>query len=103
MNRRNLFTDFAKTSRFIPHRASPGVKRFTNALLRTHENEEVRFYDDLIRGRQCVINFMYADCHGACPIVTSKMVSIYDVLKDRMGRDIFFYSISAKPQTDTPT
>ena len=102
MKRRDLFTDLANKTRFVPHRASPGARRFTNALLRTHENKEVRFYDDLIRGRQVIINSMYADCHGACPIVTATMVRLYDALKDRMGKDLFFYSFSVKPQQDTP-
>lgn len=103
MKRRNLLTDFAKNeSRFVPHRASPGARRYTNIALKTHENKEVRFYDDLIRGKQAVINFMYADCDGACPIVTATMVKIYKALKPRMGKDLFFYSISVKPEDDDP-
>ena len=102
MKRRELITDFANKSRFVPHRASPGARRFTNALLRTHDNEEVRFYDDLIKGRQVVINLMYADCHAACPLVTATLGRVYDALKERMGRDIFFYSLTVKPETDNP-
>jgi protein SCO1/2 len=98
-----MFTNLVPSgTAFVPHRASPGAKRFTNAELVTHEGKKVRFYDDLIRGRQTVTNFMYAECHGACPIVTAKMVQIYNELKDRMGRDVFFYSISVKPEQDTP-
>jgi protein SCO1/2 len=103
MKRRELFTGFASSkSRFAPHPASPGVGRFTNALFRTHENEDVRFYDDLIRGRQVVINFMYAQCHGACPMVTSTLIKVHRALKDRMGKDVFFYSITVKPEEDDP-
>jgi protein SCO1/2 len=102
MKRRELLTGVASKTSFEPHIASPGVARFTNALLRTHENQEVRFYDDLIRGRQVVINFMYADCHGACPMVTSTLIKVHRALKNRMGRDVFFYSLTVKPETDTP-
>src|SRR5882757_8112751 len=98
MNRRELFSGFAPTKlSFVPHPASPGVGRFTNAVLRTHEDQEVRFYDDLIKGRQVVINFMYAQCHGACPMVTSALLKVYQALKDRMDQDVFFYSITVKP------
>lgn len=100
MNRRELLT--ASKPRFTPHRASPGARRFTNARLRTHENQQVRFYDDLIRGRQSVTQFMYADCNGACPLVTTSMLKVYKALQDRMGRDVFFYSITIKPETDDP-
>ncbi len=98
MDRRSLFTKV-----FAPHPASPGAAKFTNAVLRTHDNKEVRFYDDLIKGKQVVINMMYADCHGACPLVTTVMKKTYRDLKDRMGKDLFFYSITIKPEDDTPT
>ncbi|HJY26835.1 MAG TPA: SCO family protein [Pyrinomonadaceae bacterium] len=88
---------------FEPHPASPGTTRYTNAVLRTHNNEEVKFYDDLIRGKQCVVNFMYAECHGSCPVVTQTLKTIYRELKDRMGKNLFFYSITTKPEEDTPT
>ena len=87
---------------FKPHPYSQGAAKFTNAVLRTQDNKEVRFYDDLIKGRQCVINLMYAQCHGACPLVTTVMKRTYRDLKDRMGKDLFFYSISVKPQDDSP-
>lgn len=97
MERRELFKRV-----FEPHPASPGVTRYTNAVLRTQDNKEVRFYDDLIRGKQVVINLMYAECHGACPLVTQTMKKTYRQLKDRMGKDLFFYSLTVKPQDDTP-
>lgn len=87
---------------FEPHPASPGVARYTNAVLRTQDNKEVRFYDDLIRGRQVMVNFMYAECQGACGLTTQKLKGIYSQLKNRMGNDLFFYSISIKPEDDTP-
>ena len=97
MDRRELFSRV-----FEPHPASPGPSRYTNAVLRTQDNKEVRFYDDLIRGRQAVVNFMYAECHGACPLVTQTLKNTYRDLKDRMGKDLFFYSITTKPDDDTP-
>jgi protein SCO1/2 len=86
----------------LPHVASPGPAVFTNALLRTHENKEVRFYDDLIKGKQVLINLMYATCEGACPVVTSNLVRVYDALKDRMGKDLFLLSMTVKPEEDDP-
>jgi len=87
---------------FEPHPASPGISRYTNAVLRNQNNEALKFYDDLIRGKQCVVNFMYAECHGSCPAVTQTLKTIYRELKDRMNKDLFFYSITIKPENDTP-
>jgi protein SCO1 len=108
MHRRNLFTTFAGDKpaegkpTFTPHPASRGAKAFTNALLRTHENKEVRFYDDLIKGRQVIINMMYANCESQCPLITSKLVQVHKALNDRMGKDLFMYSITLKPEQDDP-
>jgi protein SCO1/2 len=108
MHRRNLFANFMSENpvesrpSFTPHPASRGAKRFTNALLRTHEDKEVRFYDDLIKGRQVIINMMYANCEGACPLITSTLVKVHKHYKERMGKDLFMYSITLKPEQDDP-
>jgi protein SCO1 len=103
MKRRNLFTHFTdhKAPR-EPHVVANKVERFTNALLRTHENKEVRFYDDLIKGRQVIINLMYATCEGICPLVTTNLIKVHQALKQRMGQNLFLYSITLKPEVDHP-
>jgi len=35
---------------------------FPNVELTTHNGDQVRFYDDLLKGKIVVINFMYASC-----------------------------------------
>jgi protein SCO1/2 len=106
MRRRTLFTNFVAREpserTFKPHPGSPGPAIFTNALLRTHEDKQVRFYDDLIRGKQVLINLMYANCESACPLVTSRLVKVYQELKDRMGKNLFMYSMTVKPEQDDP-
>src|SRR5688572_14082560 len=42
-------------------------RHFPNILLTTHEGKKVRFYDDLIKDKIVVINFMYVKCDGVCP------------------------------------
>lgn len=108
MHRRNLFANFMSDNQaqrkpsFTPHPASRVAKRIPNVLLRTHEDKEVRFYDDLIKGRQAIINMMYANCKGACPEVTATLVKVHKHYKDRMGKDLFMYSITLKPEQDDP-
>jgi protein SCO1/2 len=38
--------------------------RLPNIALQTHEGRRVRFYDDLVRGRVVLINFIYTKCTG---------------------------------------
>jgi protein SCO1/2 len=85
-----------------PAPRGPRAGYFPNFMLRTHEGKQVRFYDDLIRGKIVVINMMYADCTGICPAMTANLVKVQRALAPRVGRDIFMYSITLQPKDDTP-
>lgn len=74
---------------------------FPNVELVTHEGRKARFYDDLIKDKNVVINFMYAHCEKICPPVTANLARVQKRLRDRIGRDIFMYSITLKPEEDT--
>jgi len=101
MNRRNLFTGFANSATRTAV-VSKGSGYFTNALLRTHENKQVKFYDDLIKDKHVIIHLMYANCEGVCPAATANLKRLHEALKDRIGRDLFMYWITLKPEEDTP-
>ncbi|PYP84990.1 MAG: SCO family protein [Blastocatellia bacterium AA13] len=75
---------------------------FPNLELVTHEGKKVRFYDDLIKDKIVIINFMYANCEGICPGITANLVRVQKAFGDRVGRDIFMYSFTLKPEQDTP-
>jgi protein SCO1/2 len=81
----------------------PGADRFPNVTLTTQDGTPVRFYDDLIKGKTVAMNLIYTTCTYACPLETAKMAQVQRLLGDRMGRDIFFYSITIDPEHDTPS
>jgi protein SCO1/2 len=78
------------------------ARYFPNVELRTHEDRPVRFYDDLIKDKIVLINFMYATCEGVCPGITANLTKVQRLLGDRIGRDVFMYSITLKPEQDPP-
>ncbi len=81
---------------------SRGAGYFPNIPLITHEGESVRFYDDLVENRVVAVNFIYTSCPDSCPAETAKLKQVYNELGDRVGRDVFMYSISIDPEHDTP-
>src|SRR5262245_9329032 len=132
LSRRQLFTLAAATP-FVGGLARAGAttfdsevspretirqRYFPNVLLRTHEGQEVRFYDDLLKGKVVTINFMYTRCaDGQCPLITANLVRVQHLLRAGdwrqcecgpgrpatvPGRDLFMYSITLTPQDDTP-
>jgi len=74
---------------------------FPNLVLTTHEGNTVKFYDDLVKDKIVVFNMFYAKCEGICSPVTRNLVRVQNLLGNRVGKDIFFYSFSLKPKEDT--
>lgn len=85
-----------------PAREAIRARYFPNVVFTTHEGKRVRFFDDLIRDKIAVIGLMYAKCQGVCPDITANLVKVQKLLGDRVGRNIFFYSITVKPEEDSP-
>ena len=83
-------------------RNGPRANYFPNVTLYTHEGKAVKFYDDLICGKLVAINMMYTQCEGICPGMTQNLRQVQERLGDRVGRDVFMYSISLLPEQDTP-
>ena len=79
-----------------------GTNRFPNVELITQDGKKVRFYDDLIKGKVVAIELMYTTCKYNCPLETARLVQVQKLLGDRMGKDVFFYSITIEPDVDTP-
>lgn len=79
-----------------------GADYFPNTILTTQDGKKVRFYDDLLKGKSVAINIIYTSCTDECPLETARMAEVQRLLGDKVGKDIFFYSISIDPEHDTP-
>src|SRR5262249_18524981 len=101
-NRRTLFPAFAWRgaepraggASLNRHFANPASSRdrirdrhFPNLVLVTQEGKRMRFYDDLIKDKIVVLNFMFTSCSGVCPAITSNLVKVQKILGPRVGRD----------------
>jgi protein SCO1/2 len=83
--------------------ASPwGEGYFPDVTLTTQDGRPVRFYQDLVKGKSVAINVIYTSCTDECPLETARMAEVQRLLGDKMGKNIFFYSISIDPGHDTP-
>ena len=79
-----------------------GENHFPNVELITQDGKKVRFYDDLVKGKVVAINLVYTTCKYSCPLETARLAQLQKLLGDRMGKDVFFYSITIDPEHDTP-
>jgi protein SCO1/2 len=79
-----------------------GADYFPDVPLVTHEGKKVRFFTDLIKDKVVAINFMYTNCPDSCALETARLREVQKLLEDRVGRDVFIYSITIDPKYDTP-
>src|SRR5207249_5853252 len=70
---------------------APRGDYFPNIVLRTHDNQPLRFYDDLLRGKVVLINFFYVTCGDICPLMTANLLRVQAALGERLGREVFMY------------
>lgn len=82
--------------------ATQNSEYFPEALVQTHDGRTLRFYSDLVKGKIVIINMMYTACTRTCPPNTASLMAVQDGLGERVGNDIFMYSITLQPEIDTP-
>lgn len=85
-----------------PKAPPQGLDQLPNTPLITQQGKTVRLYDDLIKGKTVVINFTYTHCKDICAEESARLAEVQKLLGERVGRDIFFYSLSIDPKRDTP-
>jgi cytochrome oxidase Cu insertion factor (SCO1/SenC/PrrC family) len=61
----------------------------------------VHFYNDLLKGKVVLINFLFTTCKGVCSPMTANLAKVQRYLGERVGRDINMISITVDPETDT--
>lgn len=86
----------------VPKGSPWGADYFPNVELVNQDGKTLKFYDDLIKDKVVAINFIYTHCGDSCPAETASLKRVQALLGDRVGKDIFFYSISIDPDHDTP-
>src|SRR4051794_4518 len=85
-----------------PARQAASGDSLPNVTVVDQEGRPHRFYDDLVKGRVVTLNFFFASCGETCPLVTQNLRQVQDLLGDRVGRDIFMYSLTLQPEVDMP-
>jgi protein SCO1 len=79
-----------------------GANYFPNVPVVTQDGKTLNFYDDVIKGKRVVVSFIYTSCPDICPLTTARLTQVEDELRDQMGHDLFFVSMTVDPEHDTP-
>jgi protein SCO1/2 len=79
----------------------PYAEYFPNVLVYTHDGRKALFYHDLLRGKTVLLNCMSVKNEAKYP-VTANLLKVQRLLGERLGRDVFMYSLTVDPENDTP-
>jgi protein SCO1 len=72
-----------------------------DVVVQTHEGKAALFYEDLVKNKTVVFNFMYLNCEDTCPTTLHTLMDVHTLLRPRIGQDIFMYSITLDPERDS--
>lgn len=81
----------AATARYIP-----------NVELLDQDGRQVHLYDDLLKDKIVLLDFIYTQCTEACSPLTQNLADVQALLGDRVGGPISMVSVSVDPANDTP-
>lgn len=79
----------------------PHADHFPEVVVVSHEKRQALFYDDLLLGRTAIIHCFSIE-HDAHYPVTANLSRVQEHLGDRLGHDVFIYSLTTDPEHDTP-
>lgn|GEM_PF-104692 len=85
-----------------PVTETAAAKYFPNLVLYTQDNRPVHFYNDMLKSRIVLINFMFTTCTSICPPMTANLAKVQKQLGEHVGKDVIMISISVDPLVDTP-
>ena len=81
--------------------ASSNVKVLNTELL-NQDGTQVKFASDIVSNNIIAINFIYTDCHTACPVVSAIFAKLQNQLGEKLQQGVRMVSLSVNPATDTP-
>lgn len=96
-----------KSAEKLPEKRSGAVTvgqvqiEIPDLLVRDQDGIERRFYSDLIKDKVVILTFFYTSCPSFCPRMNLRLKKLQTILGDRLGKDVFFVTVTKDPETDT--
>ena len=82
-------------------KGGPNAKRFPQVIVQDQNKHKAWFYEELINGKLVLVSFTSVKAEAYYPVL-SNLVKVQEMLGDRLGKDVFMYTISTDPYRDTP-
>ena len=92
----------ARAAQKRPASAADAAVTVVDRELRDQDGRAVRFARDVVGKDVVVMDFVFTHCTTICPVLSSKMARLQQLLGDRLGKGVRLASLSLDPVRDTP-
>lgn len=86
----------------VPAYAQSATSQHFAGLTLTDQDGQRVALSDLMKGRTVVVSSFFSHCASSCPVMAHSLTELQSRFANRLGRDLWFVSISVDPENDTP-
>jgi len=79
----------------------PNANRFPQIIVQDQHGKKGWLYDDLLKDKLTLVSFTSVKGEQYYPILNN-LVKVQEMLGDRLGKQVFMYTITTNPYDDTP-
>lgn len=78
----------------------PQAKRMPQVLVQDQDQRKFWFYENLIQDKLVLLSFASVDGEKVFPVIDN-LIKVQEMIGDRLGKDVFMYTVTTKPEVDT--
>lgn len=82
-------------------KGGPTASRFPQVIVEDQFKKKAWFYEEMVNEKLILVSFTSVKGEQYYPILDN-LVKVQNMLKDRLGKDVFMYTITTSPERDTP-
>ena len=77
------------------------AERFPQVIVQDQNHHKAWFYEELIQDKVVLVSFTSVTGEKYYPILQN-LVEVQEMIGDRLGKDVFMYTVTTQPHEDTP-
>lgn len=81
--------------------SGPNAARFPQAIVQDQHKQRAWFYEELVNGRLVLVSFTSVRGEQQYPVLDN-LVKLQEILKSRLEKDVFMYTVTTDPYRDGP-
>jgi len=82
-------------------KGGPTASRFPQVIVEDQHKRKAWFYEEMVNDKLVLVSFTSVKGEKYYPVLNN-LVKVQNMLKDRLGKDVFMYTITTNPERDTP-